>query len=285
MVTGTTDVQDVLDALRETSRRCAVRIAELEDLGHELRTPLNGIVATVDLLTATALDATQTELVATLTQSAERLIDVVDQVADAAEMNVSLSALAKDADAAIGQLESSSPASTQPSIAATAPVQPPSQPVAEVIPATAPAASVRPAPPPVTTDDSDEGGDKKLRVLVAEDNTTNQLVVRSLLERMGHTCRVVENGQLAVDAVQEEPFDVILMDCMMPVLDGFGATRAIRALDASCATIPILALTANAMKGDRERCLESGMTEYMAKPVRLDVLTDMLARFACPQAV
>lgn len=118
-----------------------------------------------------------------------------------------------------------------------------------------------------------------IRVLVAEDNATNQLVVRSLLERMGHECTVVENGRLAVEAVQARHFDLILMDCMMPELDGFDATREIRNLATHEAQIPIIALTANAMKGDREKCLDAGMSEYMAKPVRLALLTAMLERF------
>ena len=111
---------------------------------------------------------------------------------------------------------------------------------------------------------------------MAEDNTTNQLVIRTLLERLGHTAVLVENGRLAVDAVLNDSFDLVLMDCMMPELDGFGATEEIRKLDGSVSSIPILALTANAMKGDRERCLEAGMDEYLSKPVRLELLKEMI---------
>lgn len=123
---------------------------------------------------------------------------------------------------------------------------------------------------------TDTAGPGALRILVAEDNTTNQLVIRTLLERLGHTAVLVENGQLAVDAILNDTFDMILMDCMMPELDGFGATEAIRKLDEPACSTPILALTANAMKGDRERCLEAGMDEYLSKPVRLDLLKEMI---------
>jgi len=115
-------------------------------------------------------------------------------------------------------------------------------------------------------------------VLVAEDNPVNQKVARLMLERCGCRVTVVDNGALAAAAVQSGEYDLVLMDCQMPTVDGFEATRRIRALDAPAGRIPIVALTANALAGDRERCLAVGMNDYLAKPVRKEELTAMLAR-------
>ena len=97
----------------------------------------------------------------------------------------------------------------------------------------------------------------------------NQKVTVAILERKGHTVEVAENGRLAVDALQAGDFDVVLMDIQMPVLDGLDATAEIRDLERGTGThTPLIALTANAMKGDRERCLQSGLDAYIAKPLR-----------------
>ena len=117
------------------------------------------------------------------------------------------------------------------------------------------------------------------RILLAEDNPVNQHVAVRTLERMGHVVTVVSTGRAAVEAWQQGQYDVILMDVQMPELDGFEATRLIRQLEASraCRT-PIIAMTAHAMKGDRERCLASGMDDYVAKPVRREELEAALHR-------
>lgn len=107
-----------------------------------------------------------------------------------------------------------------------------------------------------------------LHILVAEDNAVNRRVVESILTKRGHTVVLVENGKLAVDAVQTSTFDVVLMDVQMPEMDGHEATSAIRNLEKSTgAHIPIIALTAHAMTGDRENCLAAGMDGYLSKPV------------------
>jgi signal transduction histidine kinase/CheY-like chemotaxis protein len=111
----------------------------------------------------------------------------------------------------------------------------------------------------------------QLRVLVAEDNAVNQALARRLLEKRGHTVVIAENGRAAVDALEREAFDLILMDVQMPVLGGLEAAACIREREraAGCgARIPIIALTANAIAGDRERCIESGMDEYLTKPIQ-----------------
>ncbi|HXT24755.1 MAG TPA: response regulator [Candidatus Eisenbacteria bacterium] len=109
----------------------------------------------------------------------------------------------------------------------------------------------------------------RLRVLVAEDNEVNQLVAKRIFEKLGHRVRVVGNGQEAVAAVASGQLDLIAMDVQMPVMDGLDATAAIRkAEEKSGKHVPILAMTAHAMKGDRERCLRAGMDGYVAKPIR-----------------
>jgi two-component system sensor histidine kinase/response regulator len=107
------------------------------------------------------------------------------------------------------------------------------------------------------------------RILVAEDNEVNQIVVTEFLRRAGYRCDIAGDGHQAVKAVEAEQYDLLLMDCQMPVMDGFEATRTIRARERETGRprLPIVALTANAMKGDRELCLEAGMDAYTPKPI------------------
>ncbi len=108
-----------------------------------------------------------------------------------------------------------------------------------------------------------------VRILLVEDNQTNQQLVQYILGKRGYPVDVVDNGLKAVEAVSSSPYDLILMDCQMPEMDGFEATRRIRRLEGPSQThVPILAMTANAMRGDRERCLEAGMDDYIAKPIQ-----------------
>jgi two-component system sensor histidine kinase/response regulator len=119
---------------------------------------------------------------------------------------------------------------------------------------------------------------RAVRILVAEDNLVNQRVVLGLLAKLGHHADAVRNGLEAVKAVEAGSYDLVIMDCQMPELDGFEATRRIRRLSGACATVPIVALTANAMQGDRERCLEVGMNDYVTKPVDVGRLAAALQR-------
>lgn len=113
-------------------------------------------------------------------------------------------------------------------------------------------------------------------ILVAEDHPVNQQLIAALLRRERHRVTIAANGRLAVDAVQAQRFDLVLMDIQMPVLDGVGATREIRALASPAATIPIVAITANALRGDMEAYLAAGMTGYVSKPIRIEALRDAI---------
>jgi len=119
-----------------------------------------------------------------------------------------------------------------------------------------------------------------LQVLVAEDNPVNQEVARQLLQRLGHSAHIACNGAEALAALERSPLDLVLMDVQMPLMDGLAATAAIREKEKqSGGHIPIVAMTAHAMKGDRERCLAAGMDAYITKPVQLRELGDTFDRF------
>lgn len=133
------------------------------------------------------------------------------------------------------------------------------------------AADGAPMPPP-----------RKLRgrVLIAEDNESNLIVARAQLERMGLEVVVAGDGQQALDVLATEAVDLVLMDCQMPIVDGFDATIALREREAASGQrLPVIALTANAMKGDRERCAAAGMDDYLAKPYSGDALFALMARW------
>jgi len=128
---------------------------------------------------------------------------------------------------------------------------------------------------------------KPVHVLLVEDNAVNQLVAKNMLKLLGCAFVIVDNGQKAVDELCAQHFDAVLMDCQMPVMDGFEAAQEIRRTEAGSATsahIPIIAMTANVMKGDRDRCIASGMDGYVAKPVRLEELRSVLSKFVGPLA-
>jgi len=117
------------------------------------------------------------------------------------------------------------------------------------------------------------------KVLLAEDNIVNQKVATALLDNLGCEVVLAENWERAVECVRKENFDLILMDCQMPKMDGFEATRIIHNLNTDAAKIPIIALTANAMKGDREACLAAGMQGYISKPLNRRELVNTLNHF------
>jgi len=126
----------------------------------------------------------------------------------------------------------------------------------------------------------EEKSRSRSRILVADDNETNQMVAVQMLRRLGCHSEVAANGLEVVEALKKIPFDAVLMDCQMPEMDGYEATRAIRSAEAASGRhVPIIAMTANAMRGDREKCLQSGMDDYLAKPVKLQDLDQALKRW------
>ncbi len=123
------------------------------------------------------------------------------------------------------------------------------------------------------------------RVLVAEDNVVNQRLVKRMLEKLGHTVDIAVDGAQAVTLAVASGYDIILMDCSMPEKDGYQATREIRRLQLEGASprTPIIALTANAMPEDREKCLAAGMDDYLSKPISQEDLRAMVERYLAPQ--
>jgi signal transduction histidine kinase/CheY-like chemotaxis protein len=125
---------------------------------------------------------------------------------------------------------------------------------------------------------AEEAARPALRILVAEDNDVNQILINAVLARMGHRVHLVANGQLAVEAVRRGDYDLVLMDLQMPGMDGMEATQAIRALGDARSSLPIIAMTANAFEEDRQACLAAGMDDYVAKPIDVDRLAEAIAR-------
>lgn len=141
---------------------------------------------------------------------------------------------------------------------------------------------IRVKPRPRRTSEMMNLGGHAPRILVAEDNPDNQLLARAQLERLGYRVEITEDGQGVIEYVMSDPyrFPLILMDCQMPVVDGFAASRQIRQANLGGAPQPIIiAMTANAMEGDREKCLDAGMNDYLSKPVQLQALREMLEKW------
>lgn len=119
-------------------------------------------------------------------------------------------------------------------------------------------------------------------ILLVEDSLVNQQVAKRILQKLGYTCHIVNNGQEAVDSLETLPYTLVLMDCQMPIMDGFEATYVIRKREQASdrrTHIPIIAMTANAIAGDREHCLEAGMDDYVSKPIKVDVLAEVLKKW------
>src|SRR5260370_1753009 len=120
---------------------------------------------------------------------------------------------------------------------------------------------------------------RKLHVLLAEDNQVTQMLATRIFKKLGHHVTVVSNGREALSAVQAGHFDLVAMDVQMPEMDGLDATAAIRAWEKTTGThTPIMAMTAHAMKGDRERCLAAGMDGYISKPIRTKELEEAIGQ-------
>jgi CheY-like chemotaxis protein len=118
-------------------------------------------------------------------------------------------------------------------------------------------------------------------ILVAEDNSVNQEIIRRQVQHLGYDCVITDNGEAALEYWRTRPFGLLLTDCYMPDMDGVALTQAIRRYEQTEALprLPIIALTANAMRGEAERCLQAGMDDYLSKPLQLATLRQLLARW------
>jgi CheY-like chemotaxis protein len=133
------------------------------------------------------------------------------------------------------------------------------------------------APPPAVITDETKIIDAD--ILLVEDNLVNQKVATAMLKKLGCNVIVVPNGARALEQIALRTFDLIFMDCQMPIMDGFEATRAIRQMVGAIHDIPIVAMTAHALKEDRQRCLDVGMNDYLAKPVHREALINILKKY------
>jgi CheY-like chemotaxis protein len=130
---------------------------------------------------------------------------------------------------------------------------------------------------PALEESADERG--QIRVLVAEDNAVNRLLVTRMFTKLGYRIDLAANGREAVEMATRLHYDIIFMDCFMPELDGYGASRALRQLEQGDRRVPIVALTANAMADDRAKCLAAGMDDYLSKPVGLEEIRNAMQRW------
>ena len=129
----------------------------------------------------------------------------------------------------------------------------------------------------VTISDNDKS---RIRILIAEDNSMNQRLIRHLLKSRGYNFDLVFNGIQAIESLKKQSYDMVLMDIQMPEMDGYSATRQIR--EELKSTIPVIAMTAHAMSGEKEKCIKSGMNDYISKPIDEEILFDIIQKYSSP---
>jgi PAS domain S-box-containing protein len=137
----------------------------------------------------------------------------------------------------------------------------------------------------ITRHSMSEDKKHRMRILVAEDDTINQKVITSIMSKIGYTAKVVTNGQEVVSALEQESYDLVIMDCQMPEMDGYEATAIIRSRDSKVKDhdVPVIALTGHALDGDMEKCIKAGMDDYLSKPVKPQEMADMIDKWLSDQ--
>lgn len=242
--------RSLAEARRAADEANSARDDFLSNISHEIRTPANAMVSMAELLRETALDAQQETFAVAIQESAAALVVVVDRMLDVSG-NGAFRGRAPQPRAEAARPESAPPLPAQTQAA---------MPVAED--AETPA------------------------ILLVEDNLMNQKVAVHQLHALGHRVCLAGNGVEALAMLAKHSFDLILMDCQMPVMDGFEATRRIRLAERETGwRVNIVAMTANTMEGDRERCLDAGMDDYLAKPVSRPQLAKVLERYLPREAM
>jgi CheY-like chemotaxis protein/HPt (histidine-containing phosphotransfer) domain-containing protein len=256
----------------------------LAQMSHRMRTHLGSIISATEMMHEVDLTDAHKEFVATTAESAKALALMTEEIADFARcLAFGAGSLAHPSEP--GGNQAGETASLDNSRWVNPEPQPASAEGVEDMLSKTPAGGnrafdrspiFRTRIPPDTA--------KLIRILVAEDHLMNQQVMLRMLARLGFRADAVGNGAEAVAALQRSPYDLVLMDCQMPELDGYEATRQIRRSGGRFQSTPIIAVTANAMLGDREKCLASGMSDYMSKPVLAQTLATTLERWILPDA-
>lgn len=259
----------------------------LSKLSREIRTPLNSVSSVSEMLLDTDLTASQREFARTYADSASALAEVAQEITEFANFCSAQSVDLKEQPYELSAKEMVSVANHEagnlletaallvklsPHVAKPSP--------AENVPSGEQPASPRSATSFATRVPAETS--KLIRILVAEDNLVNQRLMLRMLAKFGYSADAVANGAEAVAALNRSPYDLILMDCQMPELDGYEATRQIRRSGGRFKCTPIIAVTANAIEGDREKCLASGMDDYLSKPVLAQTLATTLEKWIMP---
>ena len=240
---STNDLKQLIEqsarATREAQGAARLKSDFLATVSREIRTPLHAIIDMTAVLLARQLASADRDCVEIIRSSGEALLAIVDDVLDLSKIQA-------------GRLQLDE-----------ADFQPAQQ--------SLPAPHIR-APEPLAEDDAP----LDFRILLVEDNPLNQKVALSMLAKFGYKADVAQHGKDALASVLRGHYDLILMDCLMPEMDGFEATRRIRASHGHGAYVPIIAMTASAFSKDREACLTAGMTDYLSNPVREHEIRDKL---------